>query len=108
MCGGIKAPFRTFEVGFDWTASDKTKIIHGAKPDSNAWRAGVRDGQKFSAIDVGLGDPTYLAEIEIEDEQGRRRIKFYPASVDAVTAPQYKASPPRRNPATLTPLSAGQ
>lgn len=103
-----KTAFPTFEVGFDWTASDKTKIIHGAKPDSNAWRAGVRDGQKFSAIDVGLGDPTYLAEIEIEDEQGRRRIKYYPASAEAVTAPQYKASTPRCDPATLTPLSAGQ
>ena len=100
----FEAPFRAFDMGFDWTQSERTKIIKGTKPDSNAWRAGVRDGQKWTPIDVGVGDPTYLAEIEIEDEQGTRRVKFYPASVDAVMAPQYKASPPGCNPVTLTPL----
>lgn len=101
----FKTPFRTFEVGFDWTQSERARIIKGAKPDSNAWRAGVRDGQKWTPIDVGLGDPNYLAEIEIEDELGTRRIKFYPASAEAALVPQYKAGALSCNPVTLTPLS---
>ncbi len=72
----FKAPFRAFDMGFDWTQSERTKIIKGTKPDSNAWRAGVRDGQKWTPIDVGVGDPTYLAEIEIEDEQGSDGSNF--------------------------------
>jgi predicted metalloprotease with PDZ domain len=104
----VKTPFRAFDMGFDWTASDRAKVIQGAKRDSNAWRAGVRDGQKFTGIDVVLGDPTYLAEIEIEDSQGRRRVKYYPASVDEIVAPQYKASTERCDPGSLTPLSAGE
>jgi predicted metalloprotease with PDZ domain len=101
----VKTPFRAFDIGFDWTPSEQTKVIKGTKPDSNAWRAGVRDGQKWSSIDVGLGDPTYLAEIEVEDGQGTRRIKFYPASSNEVMAPQYKTSTRECDPATLTPLS---
>jgi predicted metalloprotease with PDZ domain len=103
-----KTEFRTFDMGFDWTISNRTKIIHGAKLDSNAWQAGVRDGQKWTAIDVDLGDSTYLAEIEIEDEQGRRHIKYYPASVDVAVAPQYKASAPQCDPGRLTPRSAAR
>ena len=87
-----QTPFRTFDMGFEWTESERAGIIKGAKRGSNAWRSGVRDGQKWTAIDVGLGDPAYLAEIEIEDEQGRRRVKFYPASAEAVMVPQYKAT----------------
>jgi len=104
----IKNEFRTFDIGFDWTKSERAKIIHGVKQDSHAWQAGVRDGQKWTAVDVNTGDPTYLAQIEIEDDQGRRRIKYYPASADVVVAPQYKANASRCAPGTLAPLSAAR
>lgn len=100
-----KIELRTFDMGFDWTASDRTMIIQGTKQGSNAWRAGVRDGQKWTALDVDHGDSTYLAQIEVEDEQGRRRIKYYPASPDAVVTPQYKASARQCDPGTLTAVS---
>ena len=99
----VNTEFRAFDIGFDWTGSERARIIKGAKPDSNAWRAGVRDGQKWTALDVGLGDPTYQAEIEIEDDEGKRRIKFFPASADTVMVPQYKPATPRCDPKTLTP-----
>lgn len=82
-------------------ASDRTKIIHGARQDSNAWRAGVRDGQKWTSIDVGLGDPSRLAEIEIDDGQEKRRIKYYPASANVTLVPQYKANTGRCDPGTF-------
>ena len=103
-----KTELRMFDMGFDWTVSDRTKIIHGAKQDSNAWRAGVRDGQKWTSLDVVRGDSTYLAQIEIEDQQGRRHIKYYPASADVVVAPQYKANTSRCDPWALTPLFAAR
>jgi predicted metalloprotease with PDZ domain len=103
-----KAEFRAFEMGFDWSESQRTKIIHGAKPNSNAWHAGVRDGQKWSSIDVVVGDSSYLAEIEIEDEQGRRRVKYHPASTNPYLAPQYKAITDRCDPGTLAPTSAAR
>jgi predicted metalloprotease with PDZ domain len=99
------AEFRGFDMGFDFTPSDRTKIIQGAKQDSNAWRTGVRDGQKWTAIDVALGDSTYLAEIEIEDEQGKRRVKYYPAKTEAILVPQYKATVRLCDPGAFTPLS---
>jgi len=96
-----KSEIHAFDMGFDWTISNRTSIIHGAKQDSNAWRAGVRDGQKWTSFDVALGDPAYLAEIEIEDGQGNRRIKYYPASAEVVVVPQYKAITPQCYPGAL-------
>lgn len=84
-----RTEFHTFDSGFDWTESKSTGVIHGTKHDSNAWRAGVRDGQK-------VGDSTYPAGIEIEDTQGLRRIKYYPAAPDASVVPQYTANTERR------------
>lgn len=40
-------------------------------------------------MDVVWGDPSYLAELEIRDGQRPRRVKFYPASSNAIDAPQY-------------------
>jgi len=103
-----KERLRAFDMGFDWTASKRAKIITGANPDSSAWRAGIRDGQKWTAIDVGLGDPTYMAEIEIQDEQGTRRVKYYPASVQDVMASKYKAETTRCDPTAFKPLPVAQ
>lgn len=74
------------EIGFDYTPSSRTRIIQGAKPGTNAWNAGVRDGQRWSARDL-VGDATYPAEIE--DENGKRRVRYYPASPQPYTVPQY-------------------
>ena len=106
--GGDQDGIPCFEIGFDWSESQRTKIIHGAKQDSNAWHAGVRDGQNWSSIDVVVGDPSYLAEIEIGDKQGSRRIKYYPASTNTYLAPQYKAITDRCNPGTLAPTSVAR
>jgi predicted metalloprotease with PDZ domain len=98
--------FARFDMGFDVKESEKSKIIHGVKQDSNAWRAGVRDGQKWTPRDVVWGDASYLAGIDIEDEQGKRRIQYYPASATTFSVPQYKANTARCDPWTLTPVSA--
>jgi hypothetical protein len=53
----------------------------------------VRDGQRWIPVDVVWGDPGYLAEFEVRDGQGARRVKYYPAAVAATEAPRYTAAP---------------
>jgi len=86
---------RQFDVGFDLDESRHTGTIHGARENSNAWRAGVRDGQRWSPLDVVWGDPEYTAEIEIRDGEGLRRVKYRPASLETVRAPRYAVVPGR-------------
>ena len=100
-----KEDFRRFDMGFDDKTSEEDMVIRGVKRDSNAWDAGVRDGQRWKPVDVVFGDPSYRAGIEIEDEKGKRRIQYYPASTMAFTAPQYKANHLNCDPLTFTPLS---
>jgi predicted metalloprotease with PDZ domain len=104
----MQKDFRRFDMGFDDKASEKDMIIRGTKRDSNAWAAGVRDGLKWRPRDVVFGDPSYLAGIEIEDEQGKRLIQYHPASTKAFSVPQYKANAPNCDPWTFTPLSGSR
>ena len=98
---------RQFDIGFDSDESKKTGIIQGVRKGSNAWEAGVRNGQRWSAIHVVWGDPGYLAELEIRDGERTRRVKYYPASSNASPAPQYIATSSHgcdsRAPSALTP-----
>ena len=84
-----------FDIGFELDESRKTGTIHGVREGSGAWRAGVRDGQAWSPLDVTWGDPGYLAELEIRDGEGVRRVKYRPASLETTRAPQYTLVPGR-------------
>jgi predicted metalloprotease with PDZ domain len=94
-----------FDLGFDTTASLKTSIIQGVKPDSNAFRAGVRNGQKWEPSDVVFGDPSYQVDIALDDEQGRRHVKYYPTAGVTIALPQYKIQASSCDPWTLRPVS---
>jgi hypothetical protein len=90
-----KLEVRQFEIGFDREESEKTMTISGVRHGSNAWQAGVRDGQHWAAMDVAWGDPGYPADPEIRDEQGTRRVKYLPAASNTIYAPQYAATSAR-------------
>jgi predicted metalloprotease with PDZ domain len=83
---------KQFDMGFDVDESRTTGIVQGVRESGNAWEAGVRNGQGWAPMDVVWGDPSYLAELEIRDGQRTRRVKFYPASSNAINAPQYAAT----------------
>jgi predicted metalloprotease with PDZ domain len=83
---------KQFDMGFDLDESRKTGIIQGVRESGNAWQAGVRNGQRWAPMDVVLGDPGYLAELEIRDGQRTHRVKYYPVSSSTVHAPQYTAT----------------
>jgi hypothetical protein len=80
---------KQFDIGFDYDDSKKTGIVQGVREGSNAWEAGVRNGQQWAPMDVTWGDPSYLVDLEIREGQRSRRIKYYPASSNAIEAPQY-------------------
>jgi len=80
---------KQFDVGFDLEESRKTGTIRGIRENSSAWQAGVRDGQQWAPMDIIWGDAGYLAEFEIRDGRGKRRVTYYPASPQSARAPQY-------------------
>lgn len=84
---------RSFDMGFDLEESKRTGTITAVRQPSNAWDAGVRDGQQWTPIDVVWGDPGYLIELEVRDRQGVRRVKYHPAASRGEPVPQYTATP---------------
>jgi predicted metalloprotease with PDZ domain len=86
---------RQFDIGFDADESKKAGVTRGVREGGNAWAAGVRDGQRWAPLDVVWGDPGYMVELEIRDDQRTRRVKYYPASSDASRAPQYSPASSR-------------
>lgn len=82
-----------FDPGFDLEPSMAANTISGVRPGSRAAEAGLRDGQRW----VGGGmahDPDAEAEIEIEDDEGRRTIRYYPVTSELVVIPQYVRGEP--------------
>lgn len=83
--------FAPFDAGFDIEATYPKKIFVGVKEGSNAYRAGIRNGQKW----IGGGierDPNVMAEFVVEESGIRKTIKFYPAG-DKIAVPQFHQSP---------------
>jgi predicted metalloprotease with PDZ domain len=70
-----------FDLGFDpWSirSKDKDKKVSGVEPGSEAFKAGVRDGQKLKAWSLNFGDPSQLVRLTIESEDGKRVLTYYP------------------------------
>lgn len=80
-----------FEAGFDLDESFRSKVFAKVNPQSAAYAAGIRDGQKW----VGGGmtiDPTVSADFEIEDSAGRRKVTFYPVAAERLSVPQFASA----------------
>ena len=78
---------RTFDAGFDFEASMKTRRITDVDPDGPAYAAGLRDGQKLRSISIGHrtdipatvgveevdgGDPRVVAYVPLGKPVSRR------------------------------------
>lgn len=83
-----------FELGLDLDSLLNKKIINGVKEGSAAYQAGLRDGQTVvRRSGISLGDATKQIEITIKDGEGERIVKYYPASRNTVSVPEYKLPP---------------
>lgn len=69
-----------FDLGFDLSKSTESedKRVFGVEPDSEAFHAGLRDGQKLASWSFYPGDPSKHVKLTIKDEDGKRVLTYYP------------------------------
>ena len=82
--------YRSFDIGFDFKKSFETRVVSGVVPDSNAHKAGLRDGQKIVTWGFMLDNPKRLAKVTIVDGGTQKVVQYYPASTQAIRHPQFK------------------
>lgn len=68
-----------FELGFDRSSVDAEphKVV-GLKEDSEAYKAGLRNGQQLIGWSITNGDPTKQVKLTIKIETGKQVITYYP------------------------------
>jgi len=72
-------PMGRFELGFDRSSVDaEPHKVAGLKQDSEAYKAGLRDGQQLIGWSIDNGDPTKQVKLTIKTESGRQVITYYP------------------------------
>jgi predicted metalloprotease with PDZ domain len=68
-----------FELGFDRSSitSDTQKVV-GVKPDSEAYKAGLRDGQQLLGWSIYNGDASKQVRLTIRTDNGKQVLTYYP------------------------------
>jgi predicted metalloprotease with PDZ domain len=84
--------FAIFDAGFDVDASYSTRVFTGVREDGPAYKAGMRNGQKWVESEPGLvrGNPTFKAGFIVEESGVRKQITYYPVGDHEVYVPQYR------------------
>jgi predicted metalloprotease with PDZ domain len=85
--------YHPWDMGFEADTSFKTRVISGVVPDSNAHRAGLRDGQKWVSGGFVWGDPNRLTKFTVIEGDTQKVVQFYPAARESIPLPQYKLKP---------------
>ena len=67
-----------FEYGFDYITSIEKEVISSVIENSNAYKAGLRNGQKFLAINGMTSDPNGKMIFVVSDEKGKHTIEYSP------------------------------
>jgi hypothetical protein len=75
----------TYELGFDFPASQAKRQTTGVQPGSAAARAGLRDGDALSGWSIHNGDPDQ--EVTLWIGADRRKLSYLPRGKD-VSLPQ--------------------
>ena len=72
-------PVPTFDLGFDLASLHTAGIVHGVQQGSNAWQAGVRDGQQLGGFSLWNGNPEREVTLTLRETDGRReKLTFLP------------------------------
>lgn len=72
-------PAWTFDLGFDPASLHRSGIVHGVQQGSNAWQAGVRDGQQLGGFSLWNGNPEREVTLTLRETDGKReRLTFLP------------------------------
>ena len=68
----------SFDYGFDYLTSIEEEVIHSVVNNSNAYNAGLRNGQKFLGITRMTSNPNEKMILNVSDEKGMHTVEFYP------------------------------
>jgi predicted metalloprotease with PDZ domain len=73
-----------FDLGFDRqsTRSEEKKVL-GVEPGSEAFKAGLRDGQKLVGWSFNFGDPSKEVRLTIDADGDKRVLTYYPRGASA-------------------------
>ena len=82
-----------FELGFDFDKFAKDRVVADVNPNSSAYAAGLRNGQKRNGgVSLAFGDTTRELELKVKDDEGEKTIKFLPIARERVAIPQYRVN----------------
>jgi predicted metalloprotease with PDZ domain len=77
-----------FDLGFDEDVLRAKKQISAVKPDSEAFKAGVRDGQEVVGMSIYFGDVSKPVRLTVRSDGGRQTIEYFPRG-KPISVPQY-------------------
>jgi predicted metalloprotease with PDZ domain len=78
----------SFNLGFDLSSSWKNKKIEGLKEGSNAWIAGLRNGQSITGYSINFDDISQPSAIDIIENGIKKTISYVPMSTEKIEVPQ--------------------
>ena len=78
-----------FDLGFDGDVLRSKKLVAGVREDSEAFKAGVRDGQEVLGVSVNWGDVSKPVRLTVRAVSGQLRIEYFPKG-KTVSVPQYR------------------
>ena len=86
-------PAWTFDLGFDTASLRPSGVVQGVRQGSNAYQAGVRDGQLLGGFSLWNGNAEREVTLTLREGDGRReRLSFLPRG-KMVTIPQAEQIP---------------
>jgi predicted metalloprotease with PDZ domain len=85
-----------FELGFDYeaTRASSDQVVTGVKPESNAYRAGLRNGMTYLRREAGkYGESRQDYTIRVRDDGAERTITFRPEGHAMIALQEITPSP---------------
>ena len=77
-----------FTLGFDFEGSRKAKVVMGVEEGSNAYEAGLCNGQRLAGWSVFRNQPEKQVELTIREGEAERTISYLPQG-DPMSVPQF-------------------
>lgn len=85
----VEANLGKFELGFDLNVLLKESRIGNLSPNSAAFDAGVREGQKITGRSIHYDNPKQAVELVVEENGQRKKISYLPVTKAKVVTPQF-------------------
>ena len=70
--------YTSFDYGFDFIKSAKNEVISGVNKNSNAYKSGLRNGQKLLSIKSVTEKSSGLIILEVKDDKGDLIVEYMP------------------------------